>query len=163
MRQTSYLGILLKVIVLILSLIRTDDIILYQAPGPQGQEEEEALGLSLFISYILFFHIILYCPTIVLLLCHIVPYYPSIIPPLYYIILELSQHYVILSYYCPSIVLYCPIIVLVLSQHYIILSCHCLTIILYYPIIILYCPAIVSVLLYTFYYLLRLWLQVFIG
>ena len=163
MRQTSYLGILLKVTVLILLLIQIDNITLYWALGPWGQEEEEALGLPLFISYILFFYIILYCPAIVLLLCYIVLYYPAIVPLLYYIVLALSQHCVILSYYCPSIVLYYPIIVLALSQHYIILSCYYLTIVLYYPIIVLYCPAIVSVLLYTFCHLLRLQLWVFVS
>ena len=145
MRQTSYLGILLKVTVLILLLIRTDDITLHQAPGPQGQKEEEVLGLPLFISYILFFYIVLYCPAIVLLLCYIVLYYPSIVPLLYYIVLALFWHCVILFCHCLTIVLYCPVIIL------------------YCPIIVLYCPAIVSVLLYTFCHLLRLWLQVFVG
>ena len=132
-----------------LSLIQIDNIILYQALGPQKQEEEEALGLPLFISYILFFlyYLILsyHCPTIILYYPTTILYCPSII--LYYPSIVLSYPGIILHYstimlYCPTIILYCP------------------SIILYYPTIVLYYPAIILVLLYTFYYLLRLQLQV---
>ena len=132
MRQTSYLGILLKVTILILSLIQIDNIILYQALGLQRQKEKEALGLPLFISCILFFYIILYYPSIVLVLYYIILYCFSIIPPLYYIILVLSQHCIILSYYCPSIILYCPIIILALYYIVLALFQHCIILSYYY-------------------------------
>ena len=93
-----------------LSLIRIDNITLYQALGLQKQEDEEALRLPLFISYILFFYFILYYPSIIL-------YYPSII--LYYPSIILSYPSIILYYpsiilYYPSIILYCPGIISVL-------------------------------------------------
>ena len=139
MRQTSYLGILLKVTVLILLLIWIDDITLHWAPGLWGQKEKEALGLPLFISYILFFYIVLYCPTIVLALYYIILYYPSIVPPLYYIVLALSQYYVILSCYYPGIVLTLYYIVLLLSYYYIILSYYYLILSCYCLILSYYC------------------------
>ena len=134
MRQTSYLGILLKVTILILSLIQTDNIILYQALGLQGQKEEEALGLPLFISCILFFYIVLYCPSIILALYYIVPYY-----------LVLSRYYIILSQHYSSIILYCPSIILAL--YYIVL----LLLLLYYIILLL---SYIVLLLSQYYYIL---------